>query len=291
MNRVVLSSVSVLIASFFFVINDAIINYLTPLNIKFYHFVFYGTPIYLLPVLYLIIKKKLKEKLECKNYFIPLLRSAIFLPAPFIAFTSLKYITLPEYTILNMTAPVFGVLISILYLKEKINLYLFVSLICGLIGVYAVIQPSFSNFNYYYLLVLFMAFLIAINIMLVNKFDKVTSSIGYFIYGGIFVHLLSLILFLYDPIILTNKHLFLVIISAIFINLAIFLMVFAFQYAQRFYGAINCLIYIQFLWSVIIGFIIFDEKLNYLAYIGAILVIISGIFSIPAQYKQHNESR
>ena len=289
MNRIFISSVSVLCASFFFVVNDAIINYLTPLNVNFYHFVFYGTPIYLIPILYLVIRKKFKEKLRCKNYFIPLLRSFIFLPAPFIAFTSLKYISLPEYTILNMTAPVFGVLISIFYLKEKMNAYLFVSLLCGVAGVYAVVQPNFSNFNYYYLLVLLSAFLISINIMLVNRFHDIASPIGFFIYGGIFVHLLSAMLFFADPLALSANHLLLVIISSILINLAIFLMVYAFQYAQRFYGAVNCLIYIQIFWSVIIGIIVFDERLNALAFFGATLVVLSGIASIPAQHHQRNK--
>ena len=56
--KIIISSLALIIASLFFVINDAIINYLSPLNIKFYHFVFYGTPAYLSILLYLIITSK-----------------------------------------------------------------------------------------------------------------------------------------------------------------------------------------------------------------------------------------
>ena len=45
MNKnIVISSSLIFIAQIFFVSNDAIINYLSPKGIEFYHFIFYGTP-------------------------------------------------------------------------------------------------------------------------------------------------------------------------------------------------------------------------------------------------------
>ena len=69
---------------------------------------------------------------------------------PFLAFLCLKNITLPEYTTLNMTTPIFGVIISLLYLKEKMNHYIYISILMGIMGVILVIQPSFENFNFFY---------------------------------------------------------------------------------------------------------------------------------------------
>ena len=63
-------------------------------------------------------------------------------------------------------------------------------------------------------------------------------------------------------------------------------MTFVFQNAQKYYASIFCLVYIQILWSVLIGLFVFNEYLNLLAIIGALLIILSGIFSIPAQYNQ-----
>ena len=51
-----LTSLSVIFASIFFVINDAIINYLSVNNITFYHFVFYGIPAYISVPIYLFLK-------------------------------------------------------------------------------------------------------------------------------------------------------------------------------------------------------------------------------------------
>ena len=284
--KIIISSLLVLIASLFFVCNDAIINYLSPKGIKFYHFIFYGSPAYLSVPLYLALRGNLIANIKSTNYFIPLLRSLIFLPLPFITFLSLKNISLPEYTTLNMTTPIFAVIISIFYLKEKMNNLIILSLIFGIIGVYFVVQPGFDSFNPFFILVLFGAFLITISITIVNKYNKVTTSIGYFIYGGIFSHILSFIFFIIDPIIVDYKTFLLITFSSIVINLAICFMVFAFQSASKFFGSLNCLIYIQILWSVLFGIIIFDERLNHLAMIGAFLIVISGLISMPAQYKQ-----
>ena len=171
MRNILISSVLIIVGSLFFVINDAIINYLSPQGIKFYHFVFYGAPPYLLVPLYLLLKGNFKEKLKSTSYFIPLLRALLFTPMPFITFISLKNISLPEFTTLNMSAPIFASFYAIFLLKEKMNSLLICSLFFGSIGVLFVVQPGFENFNSYFILVLFGAFLITGSTVLVNKFN------------------------------------------------------------------------------------------------------------------------
>ena len=101
-NNVFIASLSIIFSSIFFVINDAIINYLSSLNIKFYHFIFYGTPAYLSIPIYLSLKGKISQHIKSTNYKILILRSLIFSPMPFITFLALKNISLPEFTTLNM---------------------------------------------------------------------------------------------------------------------------------------------------------------------------------------------
>ena len=67
-------------------------------------------------------------------------------------------------------------------------------------------------------------------------------------------------------------------------NLAIFLFIVAFRLAQKFYGIISCLHYLQILWAVLIGIIFLDEYLNLLSGIGAILIFSSGIMALIAQH-------
>jgi len=289
MRSILISSILIATASLFFVINDAIINYLSPNGIKFYHFVFYGSPVYFFVPIYLFFNGNLSEQIKTTNYFIPLIRSILFLPLPFITFLTLKNISLPEYTTLNMSTPIFASFCGLFLLKEKMNFFLFSSLLSGMIGVLLVVQPGFENYNPYFLLVLLMAILITANTFLVNKYNKVTTPIGYFLYGGIFVHLLSIIIFIFDPLAISIKIFLLIFISSILINSAIFIMTFALQKAQKYYSSIFCLIYIQILYSILVGYFVFSEYLNFYAIIGAFLIVISGILSIPSQYKQIND--
>ena len=97
-----------------------------------------------------------------------------------------------------------------------------------------------------------------------------------------------ILLFIFDPLFVDLYHLFLIVIASIFINTAIFFMIYAFQRSQKYYASIFCLVYLQILWAVLIGIFIFDEYLNTLAVIGSFFIILSGVFSIPAQYKQLN---
>ena len=64
---------------------------------------------------------------------------------------------------------------------------------------------------------------------------------------------------------------------------------YAFQRSQKYYSSVFCLVYIQIFYSVLIGYFVFDEYLNFYAIIGAILIVLSGVFSIPSQYKQIND--
>ena len=152
LKNIIISSFYVVLASLLFVISDSIITYLSPKGIKFYHFVFYGTPIYLSVPIYLLLKGKFKKQMFSENYYIPLLRSLIFMPLPYLGFVALKNIDLPEFTALILSVPLFSILISIFFLKEKINIIILFSLFFGLIGVILVVQPGFDNFNIIHLL-------------------------------------------------------------------------------------------------------------------------------------------
>ena len=290
MNKnIVISSSLIFIAQIFFVSNDAIINYLSPKGIEFYHFIFYGTPAFFVVPLYFLIRGELKSKIIATNYFIPIIRGIIFLPIPFFTFISLKNISLPEFTTLNMSSPIFAVIIAVFILREKLNNLIVFSLAFGILGVYLVVQPGFETFNPFFLLVLFSSLLITITTMIVNKYNNITSAIGFFIYGGLFNHILALILFIYDPLIIDFQTFILITVASVCINLAICFITIAFYRASKFFGSLSCLVFFQIFWSIIFGIVFFGEHLNFIATIGALFIIFSGLISMPAQYKQIEE--
>ena len=287
--NVLLASSCLLIASVFFVINDGIIHYLSSIDIKFYHFIFYGSPAYLIVPLYLFFTGNFKKHIVSTNYYVVFFRSITFAPMPFITFISLQNITLPEFTTLNMSSPMIAAIFAYIFLKEKLNIYIYLSLLIGFSGVLFVIQPGFDTFNKYYLVTLFGVILITSTTTIVNRFNNVITAIGYFIYGGLIIHLISFILFIYDPLEVSMNVFIFITIASVFINSAIFLSTFAFKVAQKYYASIFCLVYLQIVWSCLIGFYFFNEYLNKFALLGALLIILSGLISIPGQIRQINE--
>ncbi len=288
--NVILASGFIIIAGTFFVSNDAIINYLAVNNIKFYHFIFYGIPAFLSVPIYLFFNGQLIKNLTCTNYYIPLIRSFIFAPMPFITFICLENIKLPEFTTLNMASPLIASIFAIFILKEKLNLFTYCSLILGFLGVIFVIQPGFDNFNFYFIVTLIGVMLITTTTLIVNKYHYVTSASGYFMYGGSIIHIISIALFIYDPIVVSFFNFFLITAASIFINAAIFLVTSALRMAQKYYSSVFCLVYLQVVWSSLAGIYIFNEYMNIFAYFGACLIVLSGVFSIPSQLRQINNN-
>jgi len=284
------ATILLLIAGVFFVTNDAIINFLSQTEVKFFHFIFYGIPVFLCFPLYLIITGKLIKNLKCSNYYPPIIRGILNIPLPFTAFVALENIKLPEFTTLNMTAPLMGTLFAIFFLKEKLNKLTYLSLFTGFIGVSFVIQPGFDTFNIFYLVTLFGVLLITITTFIVNKYNDVASNIGFFLYGGILVHLISIPLFILNPLTVSLLEYSLIIIASIFVNLAMFFATTAFRIAQKHYASVFPLAYLQVLWSSLIGIYIFNEYMNLYAYIGSFLIVMSGIISLPSQIKQLRDS-
>ena len=285
-SNALIGSVLIIVATLLFVLHDAIVKYLSEDEIRFYHFVLYGSPVYLALPFYLWFVGRLKENLMTSNYFIAIVRGVLFVPLPFIAFTALGNISLPEFTTLVMCSPIFAILFSLFILKETFNFFTVGAVALGIIGVIFIFQPGFDNFSLYFPLVLVSACLVAITNLIVSKFHGSVTSFGFFIYGGIFVHLLSLILFLIEPKILELYTVGLILVASLAVNMAIFLFVVAFRMAQKFYGIISCLHYLQILWAVLIGILFFDEYLSLLSGIGAVFIFTSGVMALTAQYRE-----
>ncbi len=282
--KILYCSLSLILGGSLFVIHDAIINHLTEIKFKFYHHVFFGSPWLILIFIYLYFTGNIKTYLGSSNYSILILRGFLFLPLPYMLFISLQNITLPEWTTLNMISPILGSILAILFLGEKINYFTTTAIFLGFIGVIFIIQPGFQYFSFYYLLPIYGAFTLALQSFLANKYSNITTTLGFFVYGLVPINLVSVVLFIFDPLI--NYQLFFISLFAGFIVLiGVYLVTYAFQNSKNHFSSIFALFYLQILWSLLIGIIFFSEYLNFVALIGAFLIVLSGILSLQAQKK------
>ena len=286
--QIIYCSSGIIFGGLFFVIHDAIINHLSYLNFKFYHHIVFGSPWMFLLFIYLLLSGNIKKHLSSSNYKILIIRGAIFLPIPFILFVSLQNISLAEWTTLHMISPILGMILAIIFLKEKINLFTVISIILGFTGVLFILQPGFNNFNIFYLGPLFGAFTLALQSFLANKFNNICSTLGFFIYGLLPVNVLSFILFYNDPLIefeLIKLSLF----ANFIVLIGMYFFTYALQNSQKHFSSVFGLLYLQIFWSFIISAFFFNENINIIVISGAIFIIISGLLSLHAQKKQLND--
>jgi drug/metabolite transporter (DMT)-like permease len=90
---------------------------------------------------------KLKQTFKPNNVRFVVLRAVLNTLAVILFFLSVKYTSITNANMLNMTYPVFIFMISPFILKEKISYKQYMYLLLTMLGIYFVIKPDFSNIN------------------------------------------------------------------------------------------------------------------------------------------------
>ena len=60
----------------------------------------------------------------------------------------MKYLPLAETSAISFLAPLLVTMMSVLFLKEKVELARWIAVLCGFIGVLAIIRPGSSVFTW-----------------------------------------------------------------------------------------------------------------------------------------------
>ncbi len=186
----------VIIAMTFFAMQDALIKFIFE-KAALYE-IFFAR--YLIAAILLFGYIKLKKQIvPLKTYypFLTVLRVLLHFIAFSAFFISLTYIPLATANALFFSSPFFVSIFAKLFLKEFIGIRRWMAIIVGFIGVYIVLNPTFSNFEYKNLLPVFCAFCYAAS-MTITKYtsdkDNINTQLFYFYLIAI---LLCVIIFMF----------------------------------------------------------------------------------------------
>ena len=186
----------VIIAMTFFAMQDALIKFIFE-KAALYE-IFFAR--YLIAAILLFGYIKLKKQIvPLKTYypFLTVLRVLLHFIAFSAFFISLTYIPLATANALFFSSPFFVSIFAKLFLKEFIGIRRWMAIIVGFVGVYIVLNPTFSNFEYKNLLPVFCAFCYAAS-MTITKYtsdkDNINTQLFYFYLIAI---LLCVIIFMF----------------------------------------------------------------------------------------------
>ncbi|MDC0618356.1 DMT family transporter [Candidatus Pelagibacter sp.] len=184
------------------------------------------------------------------------------------------------YILLSM-APILLTAFGAIFLNERVRWKRWSAVILGFIGVVIVINPGKLEFGYYFIFPILAAVMLSIRDMYTKQFKKdyhslQTAFMTCFVVT-IFFGLLSIYKF-YD---FTLKDVFILFISAFFLAMGYIFSIATIKVALV--SVTSTFRYSVIIWGIIYGYFLFDEIPSLNSYIGAFIIIVSGLIIITRQ--------
>ena len=229
----------------------------------------------LIPIFFLIPKKKLKDFYKTKRVGLHFYRSFIGAIAMWAIFVGLRNLELAEVTSIAFSGPIWVVIFSILFLGEKIRMKRWIAVGLGFVGVLVISKPGFDNLNLYYIYpVIFTLGFAGVSIF-IRKLTLVGEPV-YLIafYFSLCSAIFGLFTLPFGGWIMPNEYdLALLILIGLFGSVANLLLTKSYQLAEV--SLTTPLKYLSLVFAIIFGFYLFNEIPTIYTLTGAGLIVVS----------------
>ena len=207
------------------------------------------------------------------NFKLHILRCIINVPMMIFGFAALTYIPLEQIKAIGFLSPILVVILSVIFLGERIYLIRTFSLILGFIGTLIILRPGFIEINIGVYMVLASALLWSCVIIITKFMSKNDSAMTILTFQYTFVTLFTLplaIIYWNNPSFISLIYTLLAAIVGTVLHLCI-----NNAYKLSDLSIIQPVWFTQLVFASFLGFIIFGSLPNFFTWIGAILVFIS----------------
>ncbi len=207
------------------------------------------------------------------NLKLHITRSIINVPMMILGFAALMYIPLEQIKAIGFLSPILVVILSVIFLKERIYLIRTFSLILGFVGTLIILRPGIIEINIGVYMVLLSGLFWSTVIIITKFMSKEDSAMTILTYQYTFVSLFTLplaIIYWSNPSIESIFYSFLAAIVGTILHLCI-----NNSYKLADLSIIQPIWFTQLIFASFFGFIIFGTLPDLFTWIGAILVFIS----------------
>ena len=223
-------------------------------------------------ILPFIIRSRFKIY-NTSNLKLHISRSIINVPMMILGFAALMYIPLEQIKAIGFLSPILVVILSVIFLKERIYLIRTFSLILGFIGTLIILRPGIIEINIGVYMVLFSGLLWSTVIIITKFMSKTDSAMTILTYQYTFVSLFTLplaIIYWSNPTVTSIFYSLLAAIVGTVLHLCI-----NNSYKLADLSIIQPVWFTQLIFASLLGFIIFGSLPDLFTWIGAILVFSS----------------
>ena len=207
------------------------------------------------------------------NFKLHILRCIINVPMMIFGFAALTYIPLEQIKAIGFLSPILVVILSVIFLGERIYLIRTFSLILGFIGTLIILRPGFIEINIGVYMVLASALLWSCVIIITKFMSKNDSAMTILTFQYTFVTLFTFplaIIYWNNPSFISLIYTLLAAIVGTVLHLCI-----NNAYKLSDLSIIQPVWFTQLVFASFLGFIIFGSLPDFFTWIGAILVFIS----------------
>ena len=272
------------LAFFIFATSDVIQKYAT-INHTIFQIIFFR---YLFLLIVSFIESRRKQNkffYKTKNIKIQLGRSIVSVIETVFFVSSFKYLSLATAHSVASLAPVFVVILSMLFLREKIERVLWAVIVFGFIGVLIILRPGFDIFDIKSLLPLGAGFFFALYQVITKKASEYDSDETSLFFTSIFglVIITALVLYYWHP--LTYFSFFILPLIGVMMTLAHYSLIIGLARAPA--SKIQPFHFTLIFWAIIFGYIFYSDIPDIPTIVGALVIAFSGVFVIRNQTKSN----
>ena len=271
----------------FLAINDAVAKSLVPHYPPGQILFTIGTAV--ATVIWVIMKFHLKTGAVIHHWPSHLLRGVLFAVASFAFVVSLKYLPLAEVICTAFAGPLFMTLMAKTILHEEVGIHRLGAVLAGFIGVVIIIQPGGTEFQWIVLLPLVVAIGDAGRDILTRKMTVTESSLSIVMTTSAILAVISLVTLFWGWKPVAVNHIWRFGLATSLTVGAYFFMVEGFRYAET--VVIAPFRYIQIIWGILAGYLIWGEIPKTTVYLGVALTIASGVYIAIREARNANSSR
>ncbi len=195
---------------------------------------------------------------------------------------ALFHLPLANITAINLSSPLFIVVLAKVFLQERVDLARWLAIALGFAGVLLVVQPAADGFNVYAWMCLLATLIYAFRDLLTRKISSATPSILVTLATAGVVWLMAAVVMAFQGWMpMQGRELGWLSLSSLLVSTGYYALIAAMRHGEM--TVIAPFRYVGLLWAVLLGYFVWGTLPNAMGWCGIALLIGAGLYMVRQQ--------
>ena len=242
-----------------------------------------------IPIFFIIPRNKILSFYKTSRPGLHAFRAICGALAIIALFYGLRELPLADVVSLTFGGPIFVTIASIFFLSEKVGIKRWSAVFLGFIGMLLIVQPAFTDLNYYYISPFIFCIFFACVAISVRSLSKTEANYTIAFYFTFLCTIIGFCSILFSKWIMPTKIDFIIFfIMGLCGSIANLLLTQSYRLAEA--SLVTPIKYLSLVFAIFFGFLIWSEVPKVLTLIGATLVILSSLIIFIRESKLKSKS-